>query len=291
MHRRSHAHRPTRQPLRVALLMLAVGAVLLMGPTERSSRDGSVVLAADTAAAASSIAPTPVASRLPTSKAPETMAALDDTLHAAPVPTRPAVTVPAPEPRVAFGAPRASTAVFLGDSFTSGWNGAGIGARGWPRLVGADQEWQTVNLAVAGTGFINPGWTNQPIGSRVAEAIRRGPDVIVVAGGHNDSRWSAVATARAADEVIDRLHVAASDALLVIVAPIWQDGSPPLRCLALRDHLRRKAASIGAVFIDPLAEGWFSGASHRLIGPDGLHPTDAGHRFIAERVLVALVGG
>lgn len=277
--------------MRAALLMLAVGAFLLMGPTERSSRDGSVALAADTAAAAPSIAPASVASGLPTSKAPEMMMALDDTLHAAPVPTRPAVTVPASEPRVAFGAPRGSTAVFLGDSFTSGWNGAGIGARGWPRLVGADQEWQTVNLAVAGTGFINPGWTSQPIGSRVAEAIRRGPDVIVVAGGHNDSRWSAAATARAADDVIDRLHVAAPDALLVIIAPIWQNGSPPERCLALRDHLRRKSAAIGAVFIDPLAGGWFSGASHRLIGPDGLHPTDAGHRFIADRVLAALVGG
>ena len=291
MQRRSHAHRRTRPPLRVALLMFAVGAFLLMGPTERSSRDGSVALAADTAAAVPPIAPASVASRLPTSNAPETMAALDDTLHAAPVPTRPAVTVPEPEPGVAFGAPWGSTAVFLGDSFSSGWNGAGIGARGWPRLVGADQKWQTVNLAVAGTGFVNPGWTNQPIGSRVAEAIRRGPDVIIVAGGHNDSRWSAAATAKAADDVIDRLHVAAPDALLVIVAPIWPNDSPPQRCLALRDHLHQKAASIGAVFIDPLAGGWFGGASHRFIGPDGLHPTDAGHRFIAERVLAALVGG
>ena len=48
---------------------------------------------------------------------------------------------------------------------------------------------------------------------------------------------------------------------------------------------------IGAVFVDPLAEGWFSGASHRLIGSDGLHPTDAGHRFIAKHVLAALEGG
>jgi lysophospholipase L1-like esterase len=291
MHRRSHAHRRTRPPLRVALLMLAVGAVLLMAPTERSSRNGSVALAADTAATLPSIAPAFVASRLPTARAPATMGALDDTLHATPVPTRPAVTVPAPEPRVAFGAPRGSTAVFLGDSFTSGWNGAGMGARSWPRLVADDQGWRTVNLAVPGTGFINPGWTSQPIGSRVAEAIRRGPDVIVVAAGHNDSRWSAAATAKAADDVIDRLHVAAPDALLMIVAPIWQNDSPPQRCLAFRDHLRLKAASIGAVFIDPLAGGWFGGASHRLIGPDGLHPTDAGHRFIAGRVLTALGGG
>jgi len=37
-----------------------------------------------------------------------------------------------------------------------------------------------------------------------------------------------------------------------------------------------------------LAEGWFSGSRERLIGPDGIHPTDAGHRYMAQRVLAAL---
>ena len=190
---------------------------------------------------------------------------------------------------VAAGLPGVgSKAVFLGDSYTTGWNGAGLGARGWPRRVGRAKGWRTVNLAVAGTGFINPGWTNQPVRSRVSAAIAKHPDIVFVAAGHNDSRWSAAATAKAADKVIDRLHKALPHAVLVIVAPIWPNGSPPARCLTLRNHLRRKAAAVHAIFIDPLAERWFAGKYHRLIGSDGIHPTDAGHLRMAKRVLADL---
>ena len=184
--------------------------------------------------------------------------------------------------------PAGSTAVFLGDSFTSGWNGAGLGRHGWPAIVASSRGWRTVNLAVPGTGFLNPGWTSQPLSSRLATAVRLKPDIVFIASGHNDSRWSASATADAADTAIRRLRRALPDAVFVIVAPIWQDGSPPQRCLILRDRLRARAAAIGAIFIDPLADRWFAGTRHQLIGPDRLHPTDAGHRFMAARVLAAL---
>jgi len=186
---------------------------------------------------------------------------------------------------------RGSTAVFLGDSYTSGWNGAGLGSRGWPALVAAARGWKLVNLAVPGTGFMNPGWTSQPIGSRVDAAVRHRPDIVFIVGGHNDSRWSPATTIRAADGVVARLRAALPRAVIVVIAPIWQNGSPPARCLLLRGGLRTEARSIGrTVFIDPLAEGWFAGASHRYIGPDGLHPTDAGHRFLAQRILSDLRG-
>jgi len=205
-------------------------------------------------------------------------------------PRRPVVLVPESKPIVVpRTAPSDSTAVFLGDSYTSGWSGAGLGARGWPRIVGAANGWKVVNLAVPGTGFINPGWTGQPIGSRVGAAIDRHPGVVVIAGGHNDSRWSTASVAAAADRVIERLRAALPNARLVIVAPIWPSGSPPSRCLELRDHLRRTAASVGAVFVDPLDENWFGGSRHSMILADGIHPSDAGHRYIAQRVLARLV--
>jgi lysophospholipase L1-like esterase len=203
---------------------------------------------------------------------------------------RPMVVLPEIQPIVVSHLGRGARAVFLGDSYTSGWNGAGLGARGWPALVGAARGWQVVNLSVPGTGFMNPGWTAQPIGSRVDAAIRQKPDIVFVAAGHNDSRWSAGTTSRAADRVIDRLHAALPDAVIVIVAPIWQNGSPPTRCLILRDELRRKARSISEVFIDPLAERWFTGTSHRFIGSDGFHPTNAGHAYIAARILGDMTG-
>jgi lysophospholipase L1-like esterase len=202
--------------------------------------------------------------------------------------TRPQVELPDVAPIAIARAGPGSTAVFLGDSFTSGWQGAGVGPHGWPQIVGRERGWRVVNLAVPGTGFLNPGWAGQPVGSLVGSAVARHPAVIVIAAGHNDSRWSPAATERAADLVIARLHRALPDAVLVVVGPIWQDGTPPLRCLALRGHLRRTAASIDAVFVDPIAERWFAGSRHRMIRADGIHPDDAGHRWIASRVLAAI---
>lgn len=204
------------------------------------------------------------------------------------VPRRPAIAVPDPVPLVLARAPAGSLTVVLGDSYTSGWNGAGLGGHNWATLVGESRGWTVVNLAVAGTGFKNPGWTNQPVRSLLPRTIKLRPDVVIVASGHNDSRWSAAATSREAERNIDRIRADLPDAVIVIVAPIWQNGSAPARCLFLRDRLRAKAAAIGAVFIDPLAGRWFAGANHRFIGSDGLHPTNAGHRHIAELVLAAL---
>ncbi len=186
---------------------------------------------------------------------------------------------------------RGATAVFLGDSYTSGWNGAGLGPRSWPALVGVARGWKVVNLAVPGTGFMNPGWTNQPIASRVDAAVRQRPDIVFIVGGHNDSRWSTSTTIQAADRVIERLRAALPHAVIVIVGPIWPNASPPTRCIMLRAGLRTEGTAIAhTIFIDPLAERWFAGASHRYIGPDGLHPTNSGHAFIAQRVLADLRG-
>jgi lysophospholipase L1-like esterase len=110
----------------------------------------------------------------------------------------------------------------------------------------------------------------------------------VIAAGHNDSRWSADSTAAAADAVIARIREALPNARLVIIGPIWQNGSAPTRCLVLRDRLRARAKSIRALFVDPIAARWFAGNRHSMIGSDALHPTDAGHRFVAARVLGAL---
>ncbi len=233
---------------------------------------------AETSSPGTSSVPTPASSRSPILEPP-----LPASLS-----VRPQISVVQKPVRVAKTAAAGAKVVFLGNSYTTGYNGAGLGARGWPRIVARAKGWRSVNLAVAGTGFLNPGWTNQPVGVRVTAAIRQKPDVVFIAAGHNDSRWTVAATERAADTVIARLHRALPSAVLVIVAPIWPNGSPPARCLALRGHLRRTAASIGAIFIDPLAEGWFAGGAHRFIGPDAIHPTDAGHRYIAKRVLAHL---
>jgi lysophospholipase L1-like esterase len=179
-------------------------------------------------------------------------------------------------------------AVFLGDSYTSGYLGTGEGPGGWPAIVSGSQGWRMVNLAEPGVGFVNPGWTS-PLQAQVAEAIRLKPDLVILAGGHNDEHYGTDRTARAADTVLDGVRDAFPGAILVVIGPIWYDGSPVPTIVALRDHLRASAAAMGALFIDPIAGRWFAGSNHQLIGADGVHPTNAGHRHIARLVLAALL--
>jgi lysophospholipase L1-like esterase len=37
-------------------------------------------------------------------------------------------------------------------------------------------------------------------------------------------------------------------------------------------------------FVDPLADGWMVDDPSKTIGADGLHPTDAGQRELAQRI-------
>ena len=197
------------------------------------------------------------------------------------------------QPSVPAALPRSvattrSVAAFLGDSYTTGYNGAGVGRAGWPAIVAASLGLRPRVRAVAGTGFVNPGWTGQPIRSRLPSVISADPRVVFLVGGHNDRRFNTTRSAKAAGAVIDRLHQALPTAILVVIGPIWADGNTPTSLRLLRDHLRRQATANGAIFIDPLRDGWFAGQAHRFIGPDGIHPTDAGHRHIAKLVLRAL---
>jgi lysophospholipase L1-like esterase len=178
-------------------------------------------------------------------------------------------------------------AVFLGDSYTSGYLGIGEGSDGWPAIVSGSAGWRMVNLAEPGIGFVNPGWTT-PVRTQVAEAILLKPDLVVLAAGHNDEHYGTDRTARAADAVLGELGAGLPGAIIVIIGPIWYDGSPVSTIVALRDHLRARAAANGALFIDPIAGRWFAGSNHQLIGADGIHPTSSGHRHIARLVLAAL---
>ncbi len=184
-----------------ASTFFAVSSLLAVSPPPPTF-DGAVL---DAMATPEQTETAPAPATLATSEVPSQATRLPG-----PRPTRPNVDVPEAEPLIVRRAPEAvavtvpthGTAAFLGNSYTTGWNGAGLGARGWPRIVAATEGWSVVNLAVAGTGFLNQGWTNQPVGSRVEAAIRAKPDIVFVAAGHNNSRWSVSATAAAARSVI-----------------------------------------------------------------------------------------
>ena len=75
----------------------------------------------------------------------------------------------------------------------------------------------------------------------------------------------------------------ARSAELLVIGPPWPTADPPPEVLRIRDVLSYQADLAGATFVDPIAARWFAGRPE-LIGKDGVHPTDAGHAYMAERI-------
>jgi hypothetical protein len=56
----------------------------------------------------------------------------------------------------------------------------------------------------------------------------------------------------------------------------------PASVTLIRDVLGADARTVGATFVDPIAERWFVGRPE-LIGKDGA-PRDAGHAYMADKI-------
>jgi len=69
-----------------------------------------------------------------------------------------------------------------------------------------------------------------------------------------------------------------------VIGPPWVNGNPPGYIVTDRDAVNAAAHAAGVGFVDPLAEGWFTGDAAAFIGPDGIHPTDQGHRYLADLI-------
>lgn len=257
-------------------LVFAVLILALLGCNERP-------LAPSPSTEAPNLSPTVEASATPTMKPtqppPTTTATPSATTS---TPTITSTPTAAPTPLV----------VVLGDSYSSGWQGVGIGRKGWPAQVANACGWRVKVLAVPGTGYQNPGWTNEPMRVQAREAIALAPDIIILAGGHNDilssSRFSpdAAAFTPAARSVVDKLRAKLPETRLVIVGPIWPNTRPPKSIVNIGNKLSAIASDAGTEYID--ASTWFGRAQQDLIAADGEHPTTAGHRYLAGRFAEAL---
>jgi hypothetical protein len=51
-----------------------------------------------------------------------------------------------------------------------------------------------------------------------------------------------------------------------------------------RDAVAAAVAPTGAVFVDPLTAGWFTGPAAAFLAPDGARPTAEGHRYLADLI-------
>lgn len=176
----------------------------------------------------------------------------------------------------------------VGDSITSGTQQGGRGDKGWPRLINAQLQAQGMDVvtdvgAEGASGYVNVGHGGGVFADKIAKRVRADDTLVVFFGSINDSRATAGQMAHATCDTLRGAIQAAPSARLLVIGPAWTDADPPDYILRSRDILRDRAKSLGARFIDPVHERWFVDRPD-LIGEDGVHPTDAGHEYLASMI-------
>jgi lysophospholipase L1-like esterase len=209
-------------------------------------------------------------------------------------------TTPVPGRTVAASArctsPRISTArgaqpvlAVVGASFS-----AGVGARGgalaWPADLGRLLHMRVVVSADPGAGYLSRGAGRRGPLNRLTDRLnlaRLRPAVLLVQGGHNDVGRPATALGRSVRGLIGQIRCATPGTRIGIVS-VFPSGNTPSHAAMVADRTivaAARGADPRVVVFDPIAQRW---RFPRL--RDQLHPTVAGHQWIAERVAAGLRG-
>ncbi|MHA7304789.1 SGNH/GDSL hydrolase family protein [Arthrobacter sp. TMN-49] len=185
--------------------------------------------------------------------------------------------------------------VALGDSFTEGVGDANKhlpnGVKGWADRVaeGLAREapgWEYANLAIRSKRL------RHIIAEQLAPAIAMEPTLITLYAGGNDvmDLGTRIADILAQYEQLVA-DLAATGATLILFTGYDVEVSPLLGPLRRKNHayndgVRRVAATYGAILVD--YSGFEAYTNPRMWGPDRLHMSKAGHKFLAAQVLNTL---
>ncbi|MET0900195.1 MAG: GDSL lipase [Mycobacterium sp.] len=188
---------------------------------------------------------------------------------------------------MAAGSPLTRIAV-IGDSYTNGTAIGGQGANAWPSLA-----WKSLarrglpvlaDVAAEGrAGYGVRGDQGNLFIDLTPRAVKPDDALIVFYGSRNDQGLDPMVLS---GKIFDNFSLArhiAPHARLLVIGPPWPTSEVPPAVLQIRDALSFQSMLAGATFIDPIAAGWFMDRPD-LIGPDGVHPTDAGHAYMADKI-------
>lgn len=179
--------------------------------------------------------------------------------------------------------------VVIGDSYTGGSGEGGAGPAGWPALVWNSLQSDGIGVEPevsgrGGSGYVRRGTEDTVFPEEAARLVTADDDLVVFFGSVNDMNESIDSIAAAAGTAFGEVRAISPDAQLVVIGPAWpREGYPPEEVVQIRDVLRQEAEAAGATFIDPMSEGWLRDTPD-LIGADGVHPNNAGHVYLAERI-------
>jgi lysophospholipase L1-like esterase len=176
----------------------------------------------------------------------------------------------------------------VGDSYTTGGELGGLGSKGW-----TTRAWQLLSrqgIAVApdvaaegGAGYGTRGNHGSVFEDLTADVVKPDDALVVFFGSRNDQNVDPTQLSVLAWGTFQLARRTAPSAKFLVIGPPWPTADPPDAVLRIRDALKYQAGVAGATFIDPIAQGWFVGRPE-LIGTDGVHPTDAGHAYMADKI-------
>ncbi|WP_299559348.1 GDSL lipase [uncultured Mycolicibacterium sp.] len=181
-----------------------------------------------------------------------------------------------------------SRVAVISDSYTAGSDEGGLGPKGWPTLAWQLLARQGIPVAAdvaaeGGAGYGTRGNRGNMFEDLAIRAVRPDDALVVFFGSRNDEHVNPVLLPVLIYGTLQRAYRTAPGARFLIVGPAWPTADPPPWILRIRDALDYQARLIGARFVDPIAARWFVD-NPELIGGDGVHPTDAGHAYMAERI-------
>ena len=176
----------------------------------------------------------------------------------------------------------------VGDSYTNGTDIGGQGPKAWTALAWQGLARQGVQIAadVAAEGRAGYGVRGDHgsiFQDLTARAVKSDDVLVVFFGSRNDQGVAPQVLAAMAHDSFQLARRAAPSAKLLVIGPPWPTADVPRAVLQIRDILNAEARAAGAAFADPIADRWFVDRPD-LIGADGVHPNDAGHAYMADKI-------
>jgi lysophospholipase L1-like esterase len=182
----------------------------------------------------------------------------------------------------------------VGDSYTTGTDEGGWGPRSW-----TSRAWQglssrglrvAADVAAEGkAGYGVPGDHGSFYKDLTARAARPDDLLVLFFGSRNDQAADPGALTDRVRETFDLARSLAPTAGFLVIGPPWPTADVPEPVLRVRNILGAAARAAGADFVDPIGGRWFVGRPD-LIGPDGVHPNDAGHKYMADKIAPLIFG-
>ena len=168
----------------------------------------------------------------------------------------------------------------------------GVGAtglRGYAGLAGEALGWEQQVLGVSGTGYARSG-EGSTFAQRIDRAVTIDSDVIVVQGSLNERHSSLEVLAPAATETLARLAAeVGDDTRVVVLGANYNPGTPAATIDGINRTIEAAADAAGLQFVDVAALNWTDPADP-TVWADPIHPNDAGHQRIADRLAELLPG-